>query len=1390
MGMFDKDPSELEVLESKFKKAKQWCKDTRDILKIETSWYKKDVKGDEYGTLKDLSNKVTKRLEKLKGNGAYKALMLEFIDQTSMLEKAEGSKNKGLATSLLDNLTILDLKIDVVEGKVAPEVVGKTREKVVEKDKLEFERMLQSAKQTEEFLKTLGDENHRFVGVVPNLIVDAQSKFDTKKIENAFLVLGNVQIVRVDQEERYRRYLKYVRRMEEVEGLQEEFRLFPPDKSKELSDLISASKKMASEGSKDYKAAYDILKTADAVHGKVKKTLSEEDKKNFENLVKAQSSFEEKYEKLLGQVNILKASRATEDGSDTLEKASGLLLETKQKVASAVSVESLEWASKDAFEKVEEYIKLAENEKVLNKERSNANLKAMPEFLEKLHKAENALENLNALFSVDEEKKKLKQLIQNAKNQLKPKGDLVFGYVEALDVISGYKEIVKAATQKSLNHSTAELPQEIKLAADEVEKRIQALENPPLLSPVEAAFFRESLQALVQKGDQKTILPTKENEKFESEKAGLLNRVVEIGSRLNLRGQEQKEDQLKADALLANFKLKSGQLEQEGVSAVLLTDSIRMAFKANDDIRNCEFKHAIHNLELAMNLQTEAAEYYKVHSGEWLILAPKIPEFLKLARILVNWPPLIGSAQEQIADCNRVQSLFEETGNYKLCTEMFNELKLAQNHESLKKRSTSLLSKDGLPDPDELAAIKKHLQLKTDGIENQVGSIFNSPKFQDVKKKYAKSSDLDLIMSEFRKSLSMVHEKWRDYARSPDLRIDLIDVKAAQIELELKVLANGWLESDSIRIPQLLSKSNEPELNPIDVDLPGAISKLITKFEDQEYAEQSLRALELLNENVNTTKTQYEDFRKVLLKDLELEKSFKLKSIEEAEKKLDGATDLLQQIKERHKNFQGYQKQLEAELADIKLMIASGDPDMIKIANQSLNETLQRISEVHPDKRDDDAVRFSEVEKAWTELHKTLGEHNYVPIRMPETHEKLIKQLKTAEVLARKSSPAEGLKILEPLFEPVRAAREKAGKLNDEHERYKQQRRDFENEIEKARKETGTYYSERVIALRDYVNSRLNEAEKLRHTEKGLPDAFKMLNGLREMIREVMATPESEGGPVGKIRELDAKYYEEQLLIRDMARQFEIEVNDFKGPYLKIVKQTIEKNAKEGGVSEADCKDLLSMADGLAKQGESAIQLVKPYVASIQKVPHKTIGQDPGPDQAKAIEDFKAARSVLAEGRLTAERLMRSTATTNVLIAANRKEVEKFWINQINQFVSTINDTVRLVDEFKNNHPENTSCDDAKKLLEKVKGQFSQSAFTAPLKVLTDVPRPAMEKRLAAREEALKTMRQYREDVLRDPVLRKLTDQSNPLNQKKLLAAFGNLRVALKRIEIESLIGV
>src|SRR5690606_34011857 len=103
----------------------------------------------------------------------------------------------------------------------------------------------------------------------------------------------------------------------------------------------------------------------------------------------------------------------------------------------------------------------------------------------------------------------------------------------------------------------------------------------------------------------------------------------------------------------------------------------------------------------------------------------------------------------------------------------------------------------------------------------------------------------------------------------------------------------------------------------------------------------------------------------------------------------------------------------------------------------------------------------------------------------------------------------------------------------------------------------------------------------------------------------------------------------------------------------------------------------------------------------------------------------------------------------------------------------------------------------AAKLVDAMVGHFRADAFAKPLTILTTKSsgdKSEKEKlhrqKLAAREEALRIMRQLRTDVLNHPLLRLLASKENPFEQNQVMAALAYIRASLKRIEIETLIGV
>src|SRR5205085_1238850 len=135
----------------------------------------------------------------------------------------------------------------------------------------------------------------------------------------------------------------------------------------------------------------------------------------------------------------------------------------------------------------------------------------------------------------------------------------------------------------------------------------------------------------------------------------------------------------------------------------------------------------------------------------------------------------------------------------------------------------------------------------------------------------------------------------------------------------------------------------------------------------------------------------------------------------------EAAEKKLEKLKTTHKNFKAYHKQLVTQMNDVKAMLASGDPEMLLVAERSLNEIQLRTSEIDPKQGGDEAIRYSAVENKWRELSHLVGDDN-LKNRMPNTYSRLKSELDEAIAKAKKSSPKDGLALLEKLDKPLRDA--------------------------------------------------------------------------------------------------------------------------------------------------------------------------------------------------------------------------------------------------------------------------------------------------------------------------------------------------------------------------------
>ncbi|MCE9606154.1 MAG: hypothetical protein K8U03_14755 [Planctomycetia bacterium] len=564
---------------------------------------------------------------------------------------------------------------------------------------------------------------------------------------------------------------------------------------------------------------------------------------------------------------------------------------------------------------------------------------------------------------------------------------------------------------------------------------------------------------------------------------------------------------------------------------------------------------------------------------------------------------------------------------------------------------------------------------------------------------------------------------------------------------------------------------------------------------------------------------------------------------------------LKKQTKWKFGNFRGFRDELEAQHKDLTAMLESGDPQLIDLASTMADELGRKLEEVTPVKgQDKDAeAKYKNVVKIYKALSAELGGHGKkVPHKLPETYNRISQALITAIANCEKSSPTKGLILLAPFWsQPITKVEDlkklgkadaldagllkesgdtwvlkpdvkkaadsqiglhvdKAVRLAQNHKQLHEMFKETIKEIEaewsgtlgpkgpKGVKKTSGADDKDCEYFENWFKARMKEAEKIRHGEDGIFNAIPILAEVKKRLKDI-EQPANNKSSLEVLQGFNVEDKKNFESLCNMAKQFEVKVQSLNDVTLKQASEYVKEQGDDGDEE---------MVSSLKKSVEAATKIVEPYLLNLSKVPHRSkYLADKAPNIAKATSDFNTADAMLNNVRDSANRLMSISNTTNVKITDDLLDVERTWFDGVRAFKGAVKETldlIREVDLGQENEKQKTSLATARKLIEEIVKMFEETAFSAVfeklkkeeltgVKKLTDkklVKKQAQEK-LAAREEALRIMRDLRSRLYNHPVIMTLSDRkANPATAQSMIEALAVVNVALKRVEIQSLIGV
>src|SRR5262249_4938566 len=155
----------------------------------------------------------------------------------------------------------------------------------------------------------------------------------------------------------------------------------------------------------------------------------------------------------------------------------------------------------------------------------------------------------------------------------------------------------------------------------------------------------------------------------------------------------------------------------------------------------------------------------------------------------------------------------------------------------------------------------------------------------------------------------------------------------------------------------------------------------------------------------------------------------------------------------------------------------------------------------------------------------------------------------------------------------------------------------------------------------------------------------------------------------------------------------------------------------------------------------------------VSKLPHKRLAANAAPPMDKTITDFAQANKMLADATRSARSLAKNPEGTNVKYTGDLTRVAADWTKYAQAYAAGVNTLITAINK------EAKSEDAAiKKTAKQVTDELTEAAshfdalaFANSFKVLKN-EKATEDKKLAAREVALRVVRHYKKDLLSDPL--------------------------------------
>lgn len=1385
------------------KKAADWCLKARELLKIprEHLWNKDS---DDSLALENGTKALQERINALKKQGndtAVNLLLARFKELASLAEKAIQQKNLELARGITAELFMLS------ETQGVPTQRDRDLSDRVLNE--QYSIALLKAEDLRKKLAALSNKPHEFLGTIDTTLTDAKDAATKKKFLDAITLLGQAVAIYEEQMRRHGQYQLFPSKKDRLLPIQHIAVSLDKSAAQPGNDKLGEAIKLYDQG--DYSKANTTLNEAEEKFLEVGKAKST--KEDFKSLMKLRESLEKHL--LLAREALARSGELY--GKDT-ESVKPWITQAHLNYKIAVHALQATGSTKTLSENFTEGIQKAKHvidnlkgakeasEKVKSKDKDQKGSVLAWESL--LREATKAHEEMGLITGAEMLQGQVARLLLESRQLVE---DVPLRqYTEAIEKLTPYQKLFEQAKQIKppvLNKGLGARAQEY--IKNVLEPLLTQLEN---LGPIHiAALHRNEIDYAsdLSKGNQDLALLQLADiaKTIRTEISDLTKAKQEVESKMIDYQDFLDSDDFK-DYPTDFYAQFLEDADRQLSSLVSLKDWERAKSLIIDVLSRLDLlvKNRTSNEALVKTWEARRDELSK-----WNQLGLKLVNFGNLT----SPSRLIESTSKLL---NLTKPLTKVLANAEFrsdCEDLYTSI--VEDLEAVEEEAESF---NITTDPTILKEFDDQKRKDFKEIETKIDEITTSLNTLELQVRDTSNGKIDTMMmsyNSYRDRLSKIDDFWRgqfdlfvttNASKEPEkYKTSLFEQleKSKEKALDdLKVLAKDVSSLDIASLRDDITKKSEAtrfDLYP--VSSSETVDSLI------ELVERRLTSLEKMGADITTWQN---DFTQIKSKQ-PVDKSALQSLLERASdqflveaKRVEGETQkwFETQIATKLKNldlghkYKAYAEKLGKQFTDAMRLVQCKDAELIELAKADLLELEKKLNAVVPAQGQKVGDIYKAVSKKADELASALGlgSDSVVIDCLPIKHRELDDKLNKAIAFSYESSPEEGLKELDKLTADIQKAVIIGRELKETHARFDYRVAMLEKRWKEVRKSTKTLVTEKATAFQLHLDARIEDARTfLKNEDGGVNHAYEVILKLENELDQIVNHPTN---PREKLFELNAKYKQDQITVKNLARQFNEEMKYFK----EVVQAGAKAALKERESKETSKETIKALKeerkrtmDGMERVVSSAKSMVKPYLALLETMPHEKAKGEPAPDLSRAIESFKQARQILVDQKGFANRLMNTGDTSNVNVQGNLKKVQDEWVARTSGFAQAIKDLADQIDAV----GERLSQDDnfknvvnkdlvkkASKFVRDLMATFPSNIFEKPILVLVDTT-SSPEQRLAAREQILRLMRQQRDTILQNPLFKTLA--KNPIDSASMMSALGGIRTTLKRIEIESLVG-